>query len=223
MVVCFGMKAWMHLVKGRVRQCDETLTFQMQAHYIVGSLVGTSIILQITLFVKSAPPVAALAVAGMLVWSSFLLCLFPIIVKAQGITSEYQLVGATIGLITGIAQLVPCYLLYDWMNTAASAILFLLVWLGVVTVIWTAAGWAGMHLIDKGCEDLETRIFSHTESGYIVGICTTWIAWIVMDWVYNEGQTIPMLLFLAWVSLAGVLLVVVHLSEEASLERESIV
>jgi hypothetical protein len=58
-------------------------------------------------------------------------------------------ISSTLGLITGLRQLVLCVLLYGWTNTAASAGHFLIVWLGGITAIWTATGWAGMYLLDQ--------------------------------------------------------------------------
>jgi hypothetical protein len=127
-----------------------------------------------------------------------------------------------IGLISGYTQLVSCVLLYAWMDSAASAIFFPLLWLGLPPSIWTAASWAGVHLIDQDCEHRE-RSISRMESGYIAGICLAWIcmglAWIGVDLVYNKGENIPILL-LVTVSLSVVIIAVVHLPNDTSLKPE---
>jgi hypothetical protein len=226
-----GMTAWMRLVlRGRsVQDCDEALSFKLQAYYIVGSLTGLSLGIQIASFVTSAPPVAALlAVVAMMLWASLMLCMirntnysYYSDGKDKGsinITStyQYQLIGATIGLITGLSQI--ALLLYNWMNPRAGAMLLLLVWLGV-----TAAGWAAMHLIDQDdCEDKE-RTYR-----YITGICLAWIClylfWIVVDLVYNKGENIPIFCLLSTLSLAGAFMAVALDPKKASLEeRETFV
>jgi hypothetical protein len=214
-VVCLGMTAWMRLVlRGRSVQ-DEALSFKLQAYYIVGSFVGFSLSIQIASFVIRAPPVAALvAVAAMVIWSSFMLCVIPNTNhsyddgKGKGsITSTYQLTGAKIGLITGLTQLVLCISLYGWMETAASAI-----WLGVATFLSTAAGWAGM------------QDYQNMKRADIAGICLAWIygmclASIAVDWVYHERENIPILL-LATLSLSVIFVALVHLHDDTSLELE---
>jgi hypothetical protein len=171
LVVNHGMRAWMRLVlRGRVQDWDEALYLQLHANYIVGSLVGTSLILQIASIVKSSP-VAALLAAAAVLWSSFMHCVIPNTNPSCddkgkgsiGITFTYfLLVGATIGLITGLSQLLLCVLLYGWTNTAASAGLFLIMWLGGITVICTAVGWAGMYLLDQDSENKERSMTALT-------------------------------------------------------------
>jgi hypothetical protein len=167
LVVFLGMTAWICLVlRGRSVQID-ALSFKLQAHYIVGSLVSTCLILQITSVVKRSPPVALLVavVATMVTWSSFVIWLIldsnhsydgkdKDKDKGSIITSTLPLVGAKIGLITGFSQLVLCFLLYNRMYPAAGAVLSLLMWSGGAYALWTAAGTAGMHFIDRyECED----------------------------------------------------------------------
>jgi hypothetical protein len=194
---------------------------QLKAYYIVGSLVGTILNLQITLVVKRAPPVAPLlAIVAMVVWSTSMIWLIPNTSHSHdgkdkgkdSITSTYLLFGAKIGLITGFSQLVLCIPLYSWMDTAAGAMLLLLVLLGV-----TAAGWAGMHLIHQDdCEVKERMKFGY----YTPWICMG-IFWIGADFDCNKGENIPIFLLLSTLSLVGVYLAVVPLPKEATLEERA--
>jgi hypothetical protein len=229
LVVCLGMRAWMCLVlRGRSVQ-DEALSIKLQVYYIVGSFVGFSLILQSTSFLIRAPPVAALlAVVAIVLWSSFLLYVIhntnhSYDGKGKGSnnsTSTYQLAGFKIGLITGLTQLVLCISLYGWMDTAASAI-----WLGGATFIWTAAGWAGMHLIDQDCEHMESSYSRMEYYGYILfGICLAWIgimclAWVAVDWVYNKRENAPLLLLVTLILARG-FKAAVHLLGNTSYELE---
>jgi hypothetical protein len=222
LVVCLGMTAWIRLVqRGRSVQ-DEALSLKLQAFYIDGSLAGLSLGIQIASFVKSVPPVAALlAVVAMVIWFSVMILLTPNTNHSCHGTSTYQLVGAKIGLLTGLTQLVLCISLYGWMDTVASAI-----WLGMATFIWTAAGWAGMHLIDQDCEHCEhmESSYSRVESAYLAFICLAWIdmmclAWIAVDWLYNGRETIPIQV-LVTLSLPIVFMAAVHLPDDTCLELE---
>jgi hypothetical protein len=245
LIVFLGMVGWGRLVQGRVQEC-ETLLFQMEAHHIVGSLLSISLIwllvdvLQATSFMKSAPRgpiVAALAVLGMVLWFPIMLCFVPNTKSssasqvqedtAQGLTSTYQLIGVTLGLITGLcSQFVLSFLLWrhDWMNNTTSVIIFSLLW-SVTTVLWTAAGCASMKLIVQDSNDKE-RTFFRMESRYIVGsligIC---LAWMVMDWVYNVREKIFSCLLLLTLSLACFFMILACFPEEdclASLREEQV-
>jgi hypothetical protein len=218
------------VLRGRSVQDAEALSFKLQAYYIVGSFAGFTLSIQIApLMIRPTPVVALLAVAAMVLWSSFLLYMIhntnhSYDGKGKGsinITSTYQLAGTKIGLIIGLTQLVLCISLYGWMDTAASAI-----WLGGATFIWTAAGWAGMHLIDQDCEHIMESSDSRMEYyGHILfGICLVWIgimclAWVAVDWVYNERENAPLLL-LATLTLAGGFKAAVHLLGNTSYELE---
>jgi hypothetical protein len=60
--------------------------------------------------------------------------------------------GATIGLITSITQLFPCYLLHGRIYTSDSTVLFLIVRLAMSFGLLP-----GMHLTDKDCEVLHVQ------------------------------------------------------------------
>jgi hypothetical protein len=82
-VYLLGMRVWLRMVQERLQECSKANLFVMEAHYtagcIPGSLLGTIISLmpQVSSLINSAPLVASLAVAGMLLWFPLMLCLIP--------------------------------------------------------------------------------------------------------------------------------------------------
>jgi hypothetical protein len=78
----FGMWVWLSMVQERFQEFSEANLFVTGSHYIAGSLLGTitCLIPQVTSLITTAPReplIAALAVAGMLLWFLLTLCLIP--------------------------------------------------------------------------------------------------------------------------------------------------
>jgi hypothetical protein len=117
LVYFLGMRVWLRMAQDRFQECSEAMLFQMEAHYIAGSLLGTSISLipQVTLLIKSAPRgplIAALAVAGMMLWFPLVLCLIPINKRSSDIGDNSKTRNKKVGAFSRKKSRYLAYILF---------------------------------------------------------------------------------------------------------------